>query len=309
VSLFRRAGAGIAKFLRQTTDPAAIVDQVQLYAKLASGVTHLFARRSDGTIDQLTGASGGGGGTTPARFTWMEDFINNATSNMQVITPGSSTEVKLVDSSFSGPNGWAKTPIGVLRFRVDSAGGAVEVYVDIAPVTGHVDPAGPILGEIANDITQGVLTLEFRLSWQGDDEASGSPPHVGLAFGQYTQPASGFSSRWNLLGFGINKDAFGNNHWWALTGNAGGGVDSLIQHDTGVAIDNLNFHPHVFKVVCDPAGPLTQWYIDGTLVATDSTAQFGSLLPSMNMWVATGQTVDVFVDYIFCDFAVDRTTL
>lgn len=57
MSLFRRAGAKIAKFFKSAADPAAVADQVQLYSKDAAGITQVFARASDGTINQLTPAT------------------------------------------------------------------------------------------------------------------------------------------------------------------------------------------------------------------------------------------------------------
>ena len=54
MSLFRRAGALIARFFTSAADPAAAAGELQLYAKDDGGVSQLFARSDDGTISQLT---------------------------------------------------------------------------------------------------------------------------------------------------------------------------------------------------------------------------------------------------------------
>ena len=76
-SLFRRAGAKVARFIRRIGDPASAANETKLYTKIEGGLAMLFAVRSDGTIDRLgpvllyqgsTGAvpvSGGG-----SRFMW-----------------------------------------------------------------------------------------------------------------------------------------------------------------------------------------------------------------------------------------------
>jgi hypothetical protein len=51
--------------LSEITDPTAVANQAILYSKDVAGVTHFFARLSDGTIVQLSGASGGGGDLVP----------------------------------------------------------------------------------------------------------------------------------------------------------------------------------------------------------------------------------------------------
>ena len=54
MSLFRRAGAKIAKFIESAVDPAQIANRILLYGKDVAGITELFSRASDGTISQLT---------------------------------------------------------------------------------------------------------------------------------------------------------------------------------------------------------------------------------------------------------------
>lgn len=82
--------------LSETTDPAAVANQAIIYSKDVAGVTHFFARLSDGTIVQLSGATSGGGdrgwygtgvqgdettdGAGAGDETWTEDqFFNNYT--------------------------------------------------------------------------------------------------------------------------------------------------------------------------------------------------------------------------------------
>lgn len=54
MSLFRRAGAGIARFVERVGNPGALADRLALYSKDDGGVSHLFAQVSDGTVYQLT---------------------------------------------------------------------------------------------------------------------------------------------------------------------------------------------------------------------------------------------------------------
>jgi hypothetical protein len=61
-SLFRRAGAQIARFFSSAADPAAAADEAQLYAKTVLGVTSLYTRDSAGTITPI----GAGGPPGPA---------------------------------------------------------------------------------------------------------------------------------------------------------------------------------------------------------------------------------------------------
>jgi hypothetical protein len=54
MSLFRRAGAELLKVIERVLDPAAEANRIYVYSKDVAGITHLFARASDGTIYQLT---------------------------------------------------------------------------------------------------------------------------------------------------------------------------------------------------------------------------------------------------------------
>jgi hypothetical protein len=54
MSLFRRAGAAIARFFQSAADPAAELDVVKVYAKDVAGTSQLFARTDDGAVNQLT---------------------------------------------------------------------------------------------------------------------------------------------------------------------------------------------------------------------------------------------------------------
>lgn len=54
MSLFRRAGAEILRVIERALDPAAETNRIQVYSKDVAGITHLFARASDGTVYQLT---------------------------------------------------------------------------------------------------------------------------------------------------------------------------------------------------------------------------------------------------------------
>lgn len=82
--------------LTESSDPAAVANQIVIYSKDVSGVTQFFARLSDGTIVQLTGVSSGGGdrgwygtgvegddttaGAGGGDDAWTEDrFFNNYT--------------------------------------------------------------------------------------------------------------------------------------------------------------------------------------------------------------------------------------
>ncbi len=265
-------------------------------------------------------SGGGGGGMTPSHFTYMEDFVNGQTPNFQILSNtgggGSNTFAAIVDvQSFPhiGPFSWTKSPIGLCVLQANNNGsGTAEVYVDISSLAGHVHPSTEnLLVGLLNDIQQGVTTMEFRMSWTGDDQLSGAGSHSIFTMGSASF-AQGFASdQLGLIGFGVSKDKFGNNHWWALTPNAGAGADGLTQHDTGVVIDNDATHPHVFKVVYDPSGPLTTWYIDGVSVATDATSMAGNaVVPNADLLLPTGAglVVNVYLDYIFLDVALDRTT-
>lgn len=61
MSLFRRAGAAMARIFNSSADPAAEPGKALLYAKDVTGVSQLFARASDGTINQITPALAAGG--------------------------------------------------------------------------------------------------------------------------------------------------------------------------------------------------------------------------------------------------------
>lgn len=54
MSFFRRVGAEIGRWIERALDPAAEANRILVYSKDVAGVTHLFARASDGTIYQLT---------------------------------------------------------------------------------------------------------------------------------------------------------------------------------------------------------------------------------------------------------------
>lgn len=54
MSFFRRAGAEILRVIERVLDPAAEANRIQVYSKDVAGITHLFARASDGTVYQLT---------------------------------------------------------------------------------------------------------------------------------------------------------------------------------------------------------------------------------------------------------------
>ena len=53
----RRPGAENVRIVEVAADPAAVADQVQVYGKDVLGVTQLFARASDGTIEQISGGT------------------------------------------------------------------------------------------------------------------------------------------------------------------------------------------------------------------------------------------------------------
>ena len=54
MSLFRRAGALIARFFTSAADPAAAAGEFKLYSKDAGGQSQLFGRSDDGTVYQIT---------------------------------------------------------------------------------------------------------------------------------------------------------------------------------------------------------------------------------------------------------------
>ncbi len=53
-SRFRRSGAGIARILQLSADPATQPGHVLVYSKAVSGIAQLFTRTSDGAVSQLT---------------------------------------------------------------------------------------------------------------------------------------------------------------------------------------------------------------------------------------------------------------
>ena len=61
MSLFRRAGAAIARFFESPADPAAAPNEFKLYSKDTAGVSQLYGRSDDGTVHQITPPSSGGG--------------------------------------------------------------------------------------------------------------------------------------------------------------------------------------------------------------------------------------------------------
>lgn len=61
MSFFRRAGAEILRVIERTLDPAAEPDRVLVYSKDVAGVSHLFARDSNGAIFPLTPQMATGG--------------------------------------------------------------------------------------------------------------------------------------------------------------------------------------------------------------------------------------------------------
>lgn len=60
MSLFRRAGAAVARIFESPADPAAELERVLLYSKDVAGVTQLFARSSDTLIHQITPSQAAG---------------------------------------------------------------------------------------------------------------------------------------------------------------------------------------------------------------------------------------------------------
>lgn len=70
MSLFRRAGAAIARIFNSSADPAAEAGKALLYAKDVTGVSQLFARASDGTVSQLTPVSSSSVFVWESGMTW-----------------------------------------------------------------------------------------------------------------------------------------------------------------------------------------------------------------------------------------------
>lgn len=131
--------------LTESSDPAAVANQIVIYSKDVSGVTQFFARLSDGTIVQLTGVSSGGGdrgwygtgvegddttaGAGGGDDAWTEDrFFNNytITAGDTLLTGGNrlhcSGTLTIQSTAFldnsgenaSGVNGGAGAPTGTL---------------------------------------------------------------------------------------------------------------------------------------------------------------------------------------------------
>lgn len=101
MSLFRRAGALIARFFTSAADPAAVADEFKLYSKDDAGASQLFGRSDNGTVYQITPPAVGVGGSGTNGFVarWTPDGNTLGDSVIQddgvaVLTGETSEEVR-----------------------------------------------------------------------------------------------------------------------------------------------------------------------------------------------------------------------
>ena len=104
MSLFRRAGAAIARFFTSAADPAAAAGELQLYSKDVGGESQLFARSDAGTISQLTPIA------TPAAPTPASNLLRNSGFWFaQRQSPGSNTTYNSATVRRISADGWGIT--------------------------------------------------------------------------------------------------------------------------------------------------------------------------------------------------------
>ncbi len=103
MSLFRRAGAAIARFFESAADPAAAPNEFKLYSKDTAGVSQLYGRSDDGTVHQITPPGAGGG----IDLIDQPASTNGPSPTMQfqalAVTPD---DTKVYVGSQGGPEAW-----------------------------------------------------------------------------------------------------------------------------------------------------------------------------------------------------------
>lgn len=78
------------RFIERVGDPTAELNNILLYAKDVAGITQLFIRASDGTIQQVTPVPGA------STFTWGNDSVA-AGADTRFLTPGRGPTALLTD--------------------------------------------------------------------------------------------------------------------------------------------------------------------------------------------------------------------
>ena len=275
MSLFRRAGALIARFFTSAADPAAAAGEFQLYSKDDAGVAQLFGRSDDGTIHQLTPPSGGG--IEPSQVAeFLEEFVNeNGWTGSTDAGTGAATLTNLVGTKF----------VGTMQLETNAVNDGASVNLATSP--------GANFAQFLT-VGFGVLTVEW-LAMLDDIPAGGNDFTTRLTASNLIP--SGFGNG-TCLGFSSGVAENGNANWWGI-------LSAASKIDTGVAVDTA---PHRFTVIYTP-GTGVEWFIDGVSVATilgvppidGQSTFFGANIKNLS---AVGPFL--FVDYIWFRYDITR---
>lgn len=145
MSLFRRAGALIAKVVSSPADPAAEAGALQLYAKTISGIVQLFTRASNGTIQQISGLANAYLDIAQT-FTKAQAVatvaLSNASSPVPVNASLSNTFTLTLNNNLQigSPTNLVDGGTYVFRIKQDATGGRVLTFTSVWKFIGGVDP-------------------------------------------------------------------------------------------------------------------------------------------------------------------------
>lgn len=303
MSLFRRAGAAIARIFESAADPAAEPERVLVYGKDAAGATQLYARSSDGTVHQLTPA----GGTfepwqfnagPPAFFSGFQRPINMTRLFDDLLTFAAirtSTNGGGTAQLTSSGDGTGTVGLGRLQTIVNN---------DLAAIS----PCGTsgLLGTaVSGYVFEEHDTIGFdsrvRISAAAQSALNDYRMIIGLDSDIQSSLFSGSLGRG--LAFIASFTDFGDNNWHAVTD---GGVQAAA--NTGVAVDNAGGY-HRFTITWDRATETANFYIDGLLTNTvnvvGASGDFGPMIGVADI-VTTGGTRTMLADWFDVAAVVNR---
>lgn len=260
--------------LGATLDPAALAGNTKIYSKLVAGVAQLFARASDGTITQLTPATGGGPTNPGNTVDFFEDFIESTSFGHAEVGPS--------PVAVLSPGGPPPLVGGAAQLTVQSLTDSVVIFPG-AFLPGGTPPAGVVFG------------ADHDLDWYGMfDTVPTLVEDFAMFMGMVLVPTTGaFSGA--QVGFIANANTFGNSNWWVYKGGAIPGVGTV---DTGVPIDTL---PHRFSYRYVFATNTITFLIDGVPVHVGTvTVPPVSSMPAAKLTYTNGgaSSCDGFMDYV-----------
>ena len=277
MSFFRRAGALIARFFTSAADPAAAAGELKLYTKVdGSGVVQLFARASDGAVNQLTPVAPSLPPYQAVEF--LEEFLNeDGWTGATDAGTGAATLTMLSGTKF----------VGTLQMETNAIGDGASV--NLATSGG---------ANFAKFLTTGfgVLTIEWLAMVDDIPAGDGTNDFTTRLTSGNTIPSG--AGNGTCLGFSSGVAENGNANWWGILS-----VASKV--DTGIAMDT---DPHRFTVVYTP-GVGVEWFIDGVSVATilgvppidGQDAFIGANIKNISAGVPF-----LFIDYIYFKYDITR---